>query len=132
MKILLIHNKYGQFSGEESVVYWQKKILEDHNNEVVTYYKRSDEIDNLNFGKIQAFLAGIHGSKAIEDLKRMIISEKPDIVHIHNLFPFISPAILPVIKNMGLPIVMTVHNYRLICPNGLFFSKGVICEKCTT
>ena len=132
MKILLIHNKYGQFSGEESVVYWQKKILEDHNNEVVTYYKRSDEIDNLNFGKIQAFLAGIHGSKAIEDLKRMIILEKPDIVHIHNLFPFISPAILPVIKNMGLPIVMTVHNYRLICPNGLFFSKGVICEKCTT
>lgn len=132
MKVLLIHNKYGQFSGEESVVHWQKKILEDNNNEVVTYYKKSDEIDNLNFGKIRAFLAGFHSSKAINELKKIIELEKPDIVHIHNLYPFISPAILPVIKKIGIPIVMTVHNYRLICPNGLFFSKGVICEKCST
>ena len=63
--------------------------------------------------------------------KKIAIKEKPDYIHIHNLFPLISPSILPVAKNAGIPVLMTVHNYRLICPNGLFYMNGNICERCS-
>src|SRR5690606_19842749 len=53
------------------------------------------------------------------------------IVHVHNLYPLISPAILPRIKKFKIPVFMTVHNYRLLCPNGLLYTHGSICEKCT-
>ena len=54
----------------------------------------------------------------------------PDIVIIHNLYPFISPAVLPLCRRAGIPVVMTVHNYRLICPTGLFLRDGHPCENC--
>ena len=85
----------------------------------------------MNFGKSKAFFLGFYNSKSIDSIEQIIKKEQPDVVHIHNLYPFISPSILNRIKNYGIPIVMTVHNYRLLCPNGLFFNKGEICEKCT-
>lgn len=51
-------------------------------------------------------------------------------MHIHNLYPLISPSILPVCKAFGVPVVMTVHNFRLVCPNGLLLSRGAICHRC--
>lgn len=131
MKILLIHNKYGKFSGEEAVVEAQIKLLIDNGHQVVTYFRSSEEIENIPYGKFKAFLSGIHNSHSNRCVKALIQKESPDIVHVHNLYPLISPSILPIIREMKVPIVMTVHNYRLLCPNGLFFDKGEICEKCT-
>jgi glycosyltransferase involved in cell wall biosynthesis len=131
MRILLIHNKYGKFSGEEAVVEAQIKLLRSNGHSVITYFRSSEELDEMKLGKAKAFFSALYNPKAIQEIKTLITQEQPDIVHIHNLYPFISPAILPVIKKMGIPIVMTVHNYRLLCPNGLFFNKGAICEKCT-
>ncbi|WP_405565119.1 glycosyltransferase family 4 protein [Polaribacter sp. Asnod6-C07] len=131
MKILMIHNKYGKHSGEESVVYAQIKLLEENGHKVVTYFRSSEELETMPLGKAKAFFLGLKNSKAIADIKQIIKDEKPDLAHVHNLYPIISPAILPVIKKMGVPIVMTIHNYRLLCPNGLFFTKGAVCEKCT-
>ena len=56
--------------------------------------------------------------------------EKPDIINVHNLYPFISPAALIECKKAGIPVVMTVHNFRLICPTGLFMRNGKPCEQC--
>jgi len=131
MKILIIHNKYGKFSGEEAVVDAQINLLKENGHKVITYYRSSEELDEMKLGKAKAFFSALYNPKSIEELKILISHEQPDIVHIHNLYPFISPAILPMIKKLGTPIVMTVHNYRLVCPNGLFFNKGAICEKCT-
>ena len=131
MKILIIHNKYGKFSGEEAVVEAQIKLLRANKHEVITYFRSSEELEAMPNAKLKAFFSAIYNPKSIRELKELLVKENPDVVHIHNMYPLISPAILPVIKKMGIPIVMTVHNYRLLCPNGLFFNKGQICEKCT-
>lgn len=131
MKVLMIHNKYGKHSGEEAVVDAQIKLLEENGHKVVSYFRSSEEIDTMSFGKAKAFFLGIKNTKTIADIKKIIHEEQPNLVHVHNLYPIISPAILPVIKSFGIPIAMTIHNYRLLCPNGLFFTKGAICEKCT-
>lgn len=132
MKILLIHNKYGKFSGEEAVVDSQIRLLRAHGHKVVTYFRSSEELDELSLGKVRAFFTGFYNPKSIKEIKEVILKERPELVHIHNLYPLISPAILPMIKSLGIPIVMSVHNYRLICPNGLFFSQGEICERCNS
>lgn len=127
----MIHNKYGKHSGEEAVVNAQIKLLEENGHKVIYYFRSSEELETMPLGKAKAFFLGLKNNKSIADLKQLVIDEKPDVAHVHNLYPIISPAILPVIKSLGVPIVMTIHNYRLLCPNGLFFTKGAICEKCT-
>jgi glycosyltransferase involved in cell wall biosynthesis len=157
MKILIIHNKYGKHSGEESVVYAQAALLRSKGHDVVTYYRSSEEIRGLS-GRVNAFFSGFYNSKSARDIRDILshqVTESPslqenshssllpphssfDIVHIHNLYPLISPAILPIITSLphhlttsSPKIVMTVHNYRLVCPTGNFFRNGRICEKCS-
>ena len=131
MKVLMIHNKYGKHSGEEAVVEAQMQLLQENGHEVITYFRSSEELETMSFGKVKAFFLGVKNNKSVREIKKIIKEENPDVVHIHNLYPLISPAILPIIKSFGVPIAMTIHNYRLLCPNGLFFTKGKICEKCT-
>jgi len=131
MKILMVHNKYGKHSGEEAVVNAQIRLLEENGHTVVTYFRSSEELETMSMAKAKAFFLGLRNNKAIADIKEIITRENPDLAHVHNLYPIISPAVLPVIKSFGVPLVMTVHNYRFICPNGLFFTKGAVCEKCT-
>jgi len=131
MKVLLIHNKYGKFSGEEAVVESQIKLLKHHGHQVITYFRSSEELATIPNGKMRAFFTAFYNPKSIKQLTTLIKKEQPDLVHVHNLYPLISPAILTHIKKMRIPIVMTVHNYRLLCPNGLFFNNGKVCEKCT-
>ncbi len=131
MKILLIHNKYGKHSGEEAVVYSQIDLLKSRGHQVITFFRSSEEIEDTLPSKTKAFFTAFHNSVVIKEIRELILTESPDVVHIHNLYPIISPAILPEISKMGIPVVMTVHNYRLLCPNGLFFSNGKVCEKCT-
>ena len=131
MKILIIHNKYGKYSGEEAVVDAQIDLLKVKGHQVITYFRSSEELKTMPIGKAKAFFTAFYNKKVINEIISLINNEKPNIVHVHNLYPIISPAILPEIKKMGLPIAMTIHNYRLLCPNGLFFTNGSICEKCT-
>lgn len=131
MKILIIHNKYGKYSGEEAVVDAQIALLKTKGHQVITYFRSSEELETISNGKVKAFFTAFYNKKVINEIKSLINNEKPNIVHVHNLYPIISPAILPEIKKMGIPIAITIHNYRLLCPNGLFFTNGSICEKCT-
>ena len=130
MKILIIHNSYGKFSGEEAVVASQKKLLTDNGHEVISFEMSSAEIPKMRFGKLRALFSGIYSFSSRRQIKKLLAEHRPDIVHIHNLFPLISPSILPECKKAGVPVVMTVHNYRLVCPNGLFMAGGEVCEKC--
>lgn len=130
MKILVVHNSYGKFSGEETVVAGQKKLLADNDHGVVCFERSSAEIREIRIGKLRAFLSGIYSVSSRRQILWLLALNEPNIVHIHNLFPLISPAILPDCNKAGVPVVMTVHNYRLICPNGLFMTDGKVCEKC--
>lgn len=130
MKILLVHNDYGKYSGEEAVVDKLATMLEQHGHKISFYRKSTaDSRDNI-MGKIQGFLSGIYSPNGVAGMKAILDKENPDVVNIHNLYPFISPAALFECKKRGIPVVMTVHNFRLICPTGLFMRNGKPCETC--
>ncbi len=129
MRILLIHNKYGKFSGEESVLQSDKSLLEEKGNDVLLYSKSSEDISGL-WSEMNAFFSGFHNYNSNLEIETILLKFEPTIVHVHNLYPLISPSVLDVISKYKIPIVMTVHNYRLICPNGLLYTNGNICVRC--
>lgn len=131
MRILIVHNHYGGLSGESSIMEQHEDVLQSHGHEVVKYTRSSMELRGLRFGKYRAFYSGLYNPYSVSDIEKILTEFSPDVVHIHNLYPFISPAILPVIRKAGVPIVMTVHNYRLLCPNGLLYNRSGICERCS-
>ncbi len=130
MKILIVHNNYGRYSGEEAVVDKMARMLCEHGNEVCSYRLTTEGSRETVLGKIRGFLCGVYSPSGIRGLYKALEQEKPDLVNVHNLYPFISPAALFECKKAGIPVVMTVHNFRLICPTGLFMHNGKPCEKC--
>lgn len=130
MRILIIHNSYGKFSGEEAVVQSQISLLQDNGHQVLRYERSSAEIPEMYLGTLRAFFSGIYSFYSRRQIRELLAEHKPDIVHVHNVFPLISPSIFVECRKARVSVVMTAHNYRLICPNGLFITKGQICEKC--
>lgn len=130
MKICLVHNAYGEVSGEEIAVSALQRNLSRHGDVVATYFRSSAELRNCALGKAKAFVTGIYNPIARRDFARFLDRAKPDIVHINNLYPLLSPSILAEAKARNIPVVMTLHNYRLLCPTGLLFSRGDICHRC--
>ncbi len=130
MKILLVHNNYGRYSGEEAVVDKMARMLCEHGHEVCFYRLTTEGSRETVLGKIRGFLCGVYSPSGIKGLYKALEQEKPDLVNVHNLYPFISPAALFECKKAEIPVVMTVHNFRLICPTGLFMRNGKPCEIC--
>lgn len=131
MKVCLVHNEYGIFTGEEAVVENISRLLAEKGQDVIRFARSSTEILKMRYGKIRAFFSGIYSFSSKKAMRRLIDEQKPDIVHVHNVFPLISPSVLGECRKAGVPIVMTVHNFRLVCPNGLNMVNGQICERCT-
>ena len=131
MKALIVHNEYGKLSGEEAVVEAQAKLLKENGLEALRFEMSSANIPKIRLGKVRAFFSGIYSFSSRRQIRKLLAECKLDVVHIHNLFPLISPSILPECKKAGVPAVMTVHNYRLVCPNGLHMANGMVCEKCS-
>jgi len=130
MRILQLHNHYGSHSGETTVLDVHASLLKSHGHQVYSYTRSSVELDSMRLGKTKAFLFALYNPASIRGVSRILKEFSPEIVHIHNLYPLLSPSVLPVIRKAGIPVVMTVHNYRLVCPNGLFYNKEGICERC--
>lgn len=129
MKIAIVHNDYGKFSGEEAVVRDHKVLLLEAGYQVAEFRRSSTELKG-KFGAIKGFLCGIWNPFSARRFAAFLEREKPDVVHIHNLYPLLNPCILPEAKKRHIPVVMTVHNFRLFCPNGLFMVHQKPCEKC--
>lgn len=130
MKILLVHNNYGKYSGEEAVVDKMATMLLGLGHEVAQLRMSTEGLRDSAVGKIKGFVSGIHSPRGVRAMREVLKREKPDVVNVHNLYPFISPAALRECKRAGVPVVMTVHNFRLICPTGLFMRDGGPCEYC--
>lgn len=132
MKILLVHNDYGKYSGEEAVVDKMAAMLRSHGHSVSFFrLSSSDRRDSL-LGQVEGFACGLYSPAGVHGLRRALHRERPDVVNVHNLYPFISPAALFECRRAGVPVVMTVHNFRLLCPTGLFMRGGKPCELCLT
>jgi glycosyltransferase involved in cell wall biosynthesis len=106
------------------------RLLGEHGHDVIGFTRSSAEIPYMRLGRVRAFFSGIYSLSSRQKIKVFLARENPDIVHIHNVFPLISPSVLSACRQAGIPTVMTVHNYRLVCPNGLHMADGQICEKC--
>ncbi len=130
MKILLVHNDYGKYSGEEAVVDRLAAMWAAHGHEVAQLRKSTAGSRESLTGKIHGFLAGLYCPSGVKAMREALQREKPDVVNVHNLYPFISPAALFECKKAGVPVVMTIHNFRLMCPTGLFMRDGLPCELC--
>src|SRR2546423_4370592 len=133
MKVLVAHNRYSsaQPSGENTVVDAEIAQLRGAGVEVVPFLRSSDEIGSLPLAqKAMLPLGPIIAPPAVKALKGLIKTERPDVLHLHNPYPLLSPWIVRTAQAHGLPVVQTVHNYRQVCANGLYFRDGHVCHDC--
>ncbi len=130
MKILIVHNRYSRAGGEEGVVAFQRRLLESRGHTVIVYERSYDEIRNWRFGRLASLFSALYNRRSVREIRKLVQNERLDVAIVHNLFPVISPAVLPVLKKAGVRVLMTLHNYRLACPTGIFYTGGRICERC--
>jgi glycosyltransferase involved in cell wall biosynthesis len=133
MRILLVHNRYrsGAPSGENRVVDQEGEALAALGHEVMRFGRSSDEIAQWSVAK-KASLPGrtIWSRETFRDLKAVLREHRPEVVHVHNTYPLISAAVLYACRDARVPVVATIHNYRLACANGMFFRSGAVCHDC--
>ena len=133
MKVLQVHNFYKIPGGECSVVRAERQLLIKHGNTVDQFICDSASIDNSGLpGKIRLFLGIPYNRRIYKKMMATIKANKPDVAHVHNVFPMMSPSIYAALRRSGIPVVQTLHNYRFLCPNGQFFVDGAVCEDCQT
>jgi len=131
MKICLIHNFYQLYGGEDHVYGVEKKLLTDHQHEVLEFTRHNDEIREFNgFQKAALIGTSTYNSRVKQAFRQFVKENRPDILHFHNTFPLISPAVYGVGKELNIPVVQSIHNYRFFCANGLFYREGNVCEDC--
>ncbi|MCQ5363560.1 glycosyltransferase family 4 protein [Anoxybacillus salavatliensis] len=131
MKILLIHNQYKQKGGEDVVFKAESSLLKEKGHTVYEYKISNDNLKTESlFDKIKVGINTIWSVKSYREIKKLIKEIQPDVVHIHNTFPQLSPSIYWAVKSLNIPVVQTLHNYRLTCANGLLYRNSKICEEC--
>jgi len=132
MKVLIIHNGYCLPGGEDSVVASEQAALSARGHQVISYYRNNREFSSMPASGKALFLITEYffSRRTARELSALIEREKPDIVHVHNIFYTISPSVYTVCRKYAIPIVQTLHNYRYLCPNALFFVNGRICQRC--
>jgi glycosyltransferase involved in cell wall biosynthesis len=131
VKILVVHNTYQQRGGEDAVVGAEARLLEANGHAVVRYERHNDELRGRGaLAGIGAAVETVWSSRSLRDLRELADRERPDIAHFHNTFPLISPSAYYACAEAGVPVVQTLHNYRLCCPAAKFLRDGKVCEAC--
>ena len=126
----MIHNRYRYQGGEDAVFLAESQLLAHYGNAVEQLvFDNRDFPDNLN-KFIQGF-RGIYNVKSALTLRKAIKRFKPDVIHVHNFFPLASPSIFYEAKKCNIPTVVTLHNFRLLCPSGTLYYNGEIYEQNT-
>jgi len=131
MRILLIHNYYQQRGGEDECAEQEAALLREHGHEVRLYARRSDELKAA--GALRRALVPLQAAWSFRtgrDIARLSADFQPDLAHVHNFFPLISPSLFYACAAPRIPTVFTLHNYRLLCPGAWLFRAGAVCEDC--
>lgn len=131
MNILLIHNTYINQGGEDVVVNIETKLLRSKGLIYQIYYIENINITNL-FSKIRVGLKVSYSKNQKQIIFKKIYELNPNIVHVHNFFPILTPSVYDACIEAGVPVVQTLHNYRTICPGALLMRDEKICETCVT
>jgi glycosyltransferase involved in cell wall biosynthesis len=133
MKVAVAHNRYisGQPSGENVVVDAEIAQLRAAGVDVVPFLRSSDEIAGLPaVQKALLPLSPLYNGSSARSLAALIKAERPDVLHLHNPYPLLSPWVVRVAHRHGVPVVQTVHNYRHVCAPGVYFRDGHVCRDC--
>lgn len=130
-KVLIVHNYYQVLGGEDTVVANEKKMLEDNGHEVFMYTRHNNEIKKKSFfRKLLLGVESIFSIRTYREVRKIIRKNKVDIVHVHNTLSLISPSVYYAAFKCNIPVVQTIHNFRLLCPAATFYRDGDICEDC--
>ncbi len=133
VKVLLVHNRYrsGSPSGEDRVVDQEAQALVAAGHSIERFERSSDEIAGRSLaGKALVPVQLLWNDEARRALTRVLRSYRPDVVHVHNTFPLLSPAVLYACYAERVPVVATIHHYRMVCPSGTLFRDGRVCHDC--
>jgi glycosyltransferase involved in cell wall biosynthesis len=152
MQILLSNKFFNLKGGSETVFFQERNYLKNNGHKVIDFsmqhpenlpseysgyfvsnvdYQGSSKADKMSFlEKCRIAAKFIHNSEAVKKLGALIEKEKPDIAHLHNIYHQITPAIIIVLKNAGIKVVLTLHDYKLICPSYSMLNNDTICNKC--
>lgn len=128
IRILIAHNGYQHKGGEDTVVEAEVQLLRERGHAVELFTRHNDDIHKVSKLKLvsNTFWASGVAAEFAAELERF----QPDVIHVHNTFPMISPAIYWVAAKHHIPVVQTLHNFRLLCPQAMFLREGKVCEAC--
>lgn len=130
-RVLIVHNYYQIPGGEDSVVENEKQMLEEHGHEVFFYSRNNIEIKDYSKWKYFSLLfKTVFNYKTYREVKKIIVDKNIDIVHVHNTLTLISPSIYYAAISCKIPVIQTIHNFRLLCPGATLFRDNHICEDC--
>ncbi len=131
MKVFQVYNEQrGRFGGEPAVVDLTMRLLGTNGHFPRLIMKSSRALEDSILARGAAFWGGVFNVRAYREMRRTIEDERPDLVHVHSVYPMFSPSILVACRRAGIPVVMTVHSNNLTCPTWFHLHKGRICEDC--
>jgi glycosyltransferase involved in cell wall biosynthesis len=128
MKVVVVHNFYQQAGGEDQVFADETALLESHGHQVIRHTVHNNSIKQTS--AITVAGRTIWNRSAHAELFNLVQRERADVVHFHNTFPILSPAVYDAARSAGAAVVQTLHNYRLMCPAAIFYRDGHVCEDC--
>ena len=127
--ILQVHNRYQIPGGEDTVAENERRLLEAQGHRVVRYFRDNKEMKDFSLlQKLLLPVTTVFNPRTYREVRRLIRTEHIDIVHVHNTLNLISPSVYYAALAEGVPVVQTVHNFRLLCPGATFYRDGHICE----
>lgn len=129
MKIIIAHNRYQQRGGEDSVFEQEASLLVSNGHQVEPFVVDNEELSGV-LQKVTTALSITYNRKIVGGLLERVSAFSPDIVHFHNIFPMLTPGALDAVAAAGVPVVLTLHNYRAICAGALLMRDGKPCELC--
>jgi glycosyltransferase involved in cell wall biosynthesis len=129
VKVVSVHNRYLLRGGEDEVFESEASLLTQYGWQVTPVVEQNTYPDGV-LKKIGVAMDCVWSRKWYQEFTTLLERTRPDIVHIHNFFPLISPSVYYACRKAGVPVVQTLHNYRLLCPAATLYRDGNVCEEC--